>query len=82
MSQYEVYLTDLEHAPFEKLVPLAALRTNPDGAGIVQTVGPLKTLSLSSDTATHVDGESRRFLIVTEFSYPSRVVLQQATNGD
>jgi hypothetical protein len=41
-SQYQVYLADLEHAPFGRLEPLAILRTNPDGAGIVQTVGPLK----------------------------------------
>lgn len=76
-SQYQVYLADVEHAPFGKLEPLAILRTNPDGAGIVQTVGPLK--SLSAGTATDVAMESRRFLVVTKLRDPSRVVLQQAT---
>jgi YVTN family beta-propeller protein len=81
-SQYQVYLADLEHAPFGRLEPLAILRSNPDGAGIVQTVGPLK--SLSAGTATDAAMGSRRFLVVTELSDPSRVVLQQArpSTGD
>jgi YVTN family beta-propeller protein len=33
-SQYQVYLTESDHAPFVKLEPLAILKTNPDGAGI------------------------------------------------
>ena len=32
-------------APFGKLEPLAVLKTNPDGAGIVQAIGPLKGLA-------------------------------------
>ena len=28
-----------------KLEPLAVLKTNPDGAGIVQAIGPLKVLA-------------------------------------
>jgi hypothetical protein len=81
-SQYQVYLADLEREPFGRLVPLAILKTNPDGAGIVQTVGPLK--SLSAGTATDAAMGSRRFLVVTELSDPSRVVLQQArpSTGD
>ena len=81
-SQYQVYLVDVEHAPFGRLEPLAVLKTNPDGAGIVQTVGPLKRLSAGA--ATDAAEASRRYLIVTELSDPSRVVLQQATpsNGD
>jgi len=81
-SQYQVYLAGLDHAPFGRLEPLAILKTNPDGAGIVQTVGPLKRLS--AGTATNAAEASRRYLIVTELSDPSRVVLQQATpsNGD
>jgi YVTN family beta-propeller protein len=81
-SQYQVYLAEREDAPFGRLEPLAILRTNPDGAGIVQTVGPLK--SLSTDTATDSAMGSRRFLVVTELGDPSRVVLQQArpSTGD
>ena len=43
-SQYQVYLAESDHAPFGKLEPLAVLKTNPDGAGIAQAIGPLKTL--------------------------------------
>jgi YVTN family beta-propeller protein len=75
-SQYQVYLAEREDAPFGRLEPLAILKTNPDGGGIVQAVGPLK--SLSADTATDAAMVSRRFLVVTELSDPSRVVLQQA----
>jgi len=81
-SQYQVYLAELDHAPFGRLEPLAILRTNPDGGGIVQTVGPLK--SLSAGTATDAAMGSRRFLVVTELSDPSRVILQQTrpSGGD
>jgi hypothetical protein len=74
-SQYQLYLAESDHAPFGRLEPLAILRTNADGAGIVQTVGPLK--SVSAGTATDAAMGSRRFLVVTELSDPSRVILQQ-----
>jgi hypothetical protein len=79
-SQHQVYLADLEHAPFGRLEPLAILRTNPDGAGIVQTVGPLK--SVSAGTATDAAMGSRKFLVVSELSDPSRVILQQTRPSD
>jgi hypothetical protein len=41
-SQYQMYLAEFDHAPFGKLEPLARLKTNPGGAGIVQAIGPLK----------------------------------------
>src|SRR5262249_48711427 len=50
-AQYQVYIAESDHAPFGKLEPLAMLRTNPDGAGIVQTIGPLKTLAGTSGVA-------------------------------
>jgi hypothetical protein len=56
------------------------LKTNPDGAGIVQTVGPLK--SVSAGTATDAAMGSRKFLIVTELSDPSQVILQQIRPSD
>jgi YVTN family beta-propeller protein len=74
-SQYQVYLAESDHAPFGKLEALAVLKTNPDGAGIVQAVGPLKTLAGGVATAA---GPSRRFLIVSELKDPSQVVLQQS----
>jgi YVTN family beta-propeller protein len=75
-SQYRVYLADSDHAPYGTLESLAVLKTNPDGAGIVQAVGPLKTLATNSGAASA--GPSRRFVIVTELSDSSRVVLRQA----
>jgi hypothetical protein len=78
-SQYEVYLTESDHAPFGKLEPLAILKTNPDGAGIVQAAGPLKSLAASSGGAA--DTPMKRFLIVTELKDPSRVVLRQVAES-
>jgi hypothetical protein len=75
-SQYQVYLTESDQPPFGKLEPLAVLKTNPDGAGIIQTVGPLKTLAATGAAAP--GAPSRRFLIVTEFKDSSQVVLRQA----
>jgi len=72
-AQYQVYLTDSDHPPFGQLEPLAVLKTNPDGAGIVQAIGPLKTLA-AGDSAP---ASSRRFLIVTAIMDASQVVLRQ-----
>lgn len=75
-TQYQVYLTDSNRAPFGNLEPLAVLKTNADGAGIAQTLGPLKSLShRQDDSAQEI---SRRFLIVTNMDDRSRVVLYQA----
>jgi hypothetical protein len=74
-AQYQVYLAESGHVPFGKLEPLALLRTNPDGAGIVQAIGPLKTLA-PQDSATSA-APSRRFLIVTDPKDASQVVLRQ-----
>lgn len=75
-SGYEVYLSDSPQAPYGRLQSLAVLRTNHDGAGIVQAVGPLKTLRSNGQAA--MGGPWRRFLIVTEIGEPTQVVLQQA----
>ena len=78
-AQYQVYLAESDHPPFGKLQPLAILKTNPDGAGIVQAIGPLKVLiGPTSSTAT-----AQRFLVVTDVKDSSQVVLRQsaARNG-
>ena len=74
-SQYEVYVAESNHAPFGRLEPLAVLKTNPDGAGIVQAAGPFKSLAAGSGSTASIPSE--RFLIVTELKDPSRVVLRQ-----
>jgi hypothetical protein len=75
-TQYQVYLAESDHAPFGRLLPLAVLKTNTDGGGIVQAIGPLKTLAAGDTSAS---ATSRRFLIVTELKDQSEVVLRQAS---
>jgi YVTN family beta-propeller protein len=75
-AQYQVYLSDSHQPPFKTLQPLAVLKTNPDGAGIVQAIGPLKSLARVAGTAPNAP--LRRFLIVSELNDASRVVLRQA----
>jgi DNA-binding beta-propeller fold protein YncE len=73
-TQYQVYLAESYKPPFGKLEPLAVLKTNSDGGGIVQVIGPLKVLAGSSSTTV----PSQRFLILTDMKNVSRVVLVQA----
>lgn len=76
-TQYQVYLAESAHAPFGNLEPLAILKTNPDGAGIVQAIGPLKALAGSNSMSSTA---SRRFLVVTDIKDSSQVVLRQTAN--
>ena len=76
-TQYQVYLAESDHAPFGNLEPLAILKTNPDGAGIVQAIGPLKALAGGSSMSSTA---SRRFLVVTDIKDSSQVVLLQTAN--
>ncbi len=73
-TRYQVYLTTSDRAPFENLEPLAVLATNADGAGIVQAIGPLKTLAPATQGAT--SALARRFVVVTELENRSVVVLR------
>jgi YVTN family beta-propeller protein len=79
-SQYQVYLADADRAPFGKLEGLAILRTNPDGAGIVQAIGPLKILAPTGLTASA--SSTRRYLIITDIQDSTKVVLHQVTNSN
>ena len=74
-TQYQVCVAEANQAPFGNLEPLAVLKTNPDGAAIVQAIGPLKVLA----TGDSAPATSRRFLIVTELKNSSRVVLKQSS---
>jgi YVTN family beta-propeller protein len=74
-AQYQVYLAVSSHEPFGELTPLAILRSNPDGAGIVQAIGPLKMLAGGGS----LPASSRRFLLVTELKDQSQVVLRQTS---
>jgi YVTN family beta-propeller protein len=76
-TQYQVYLAESNESPFGKLEPLAVLKTNPDGAGIVQAIGRLKVLAGNDPNSL----ASQRFLIVTDIKDSSHVALQQASNS-
>lgn len=76
-SQYQVYLAETNHAPFGELEALAVLKTNPDGAGIVQAIGPLKALARGGAGGT-VD-QSERYLVVTDMNDALQVVLRQSS---
>ncbi len=77
-TPYQVYLAESNRPPFGKLEPLAVLKANPDGAGIVQAIGPLKMLAGNDSNSSG----SQRFLIVTDIKDSSQVVLQQAKVTD
>jgi len=79
MSQYQVYLAEADQVPFGRLQPLAVLKTNADGAGIVQAIGPLKTLMVGSQTGS--GSRSQRFLIITDVNNSSDVVLRQSSTS-
>ena len=76
-SQYRVYLAESNHAPFGKLEALAVLKTNPDGAGIVQAIGPLKALAHRETGGSA--SQSERYLVVTDMNDALQVVLRQST---
>ena len=78
-TEYRVFLSDSNQPPFKNLQPVAVLKTNPDGAGIVQTIGPMKTLAAKGTAVSDIS--SRRFLIVSESDDAAHVVLRQAANG-
>jgi YVTN family beta-propeller protein len=73
-QSYQVYLAESNKSPFGKLEPLAVLKTNPDGAGIVQAIGPLKVLAANDPNSPR----PQQFLIVTDIKDSSQVVLRQA----
>jgi hypothetical protein len=75
-SQYRLYLAESNHAPFGKLESLAVLKTNPDRAGIVQSIGPLKTLMHKDSPAPAAP--SQRFLIVTDINDSTQVIMRQS----
>jgi hypothetical protein len=63
-----MYLAESNQSPFGNLEPLAALKTNPDGAGIVQAIGPLKALAGNDPNSS----APQRFLIVTDLKDSSQ----------
>src|SRR5437879_6560671 len=77
-ESYQVYLAESNQSPFGKLEPLALLKTNPDGGGHVQLIGPLKALAGNDPNSS----APQRFLVVTDIKYSSQVVLRQTNAGE
>ena len=77
-TQYQVYLAESNQSPFGKLEPLAVLKTNPDGAGIVQAIGPLKFVGGKDPNSS----TPQRFLVVTDTKDSSQVVLRQSNQAE
>ena len=77
-TQYQVYLAESNRSPFGKLEPLAVLKTNPDGAGIVQAIGPLKFVGAKDPNSS----TPQRFLVVTDTKDSSQVVLRQSNQAE
>src|SRR6201982_3417188 len=71
-ESYQVYLAESNQPPFGKLEALAVLKTNPDGGGIVQAIGPLKVRAGNDATSS----APQRFLIITDINDSSQVVLR------
>jgi len=59
-SLYRLWLADSYRPPFSSLVPIAMLKTNPDGGAIAQTIGPLKSVALPG-----MGLFPKRYLVVT-----------------
>jgi hypothetical protein len=57
---------------------LAVLKTNPDGAGIVQAIGPLKFVGDKDPNSF----TPQRFLVVTDTKDSSQVVLRQSNQAE
>jgi YVTN family beta-propeller protein len=74
-AQYQVYLAESNHTPFGELQPLAVLKTNPDGAGIIQAIGPLKVLAARGSSSSTTPAQ--RFLIVVDGNDANQLVLRQ-----
>ena len=60
-SLYRLWLADTNRPPFGSLIPIAMLKTNPDGGAVAQTIGPLKSVAPPGTGLVHT-----RYLVVTK----------------
>jgi YVTN family beta-propeller protein len=76
-SQFTLCLADSDHAPYGNVEPIGTIKTNTEGSGITQSIGPLK--SVATNPQTSAADQHRRYLIVTDQHDTSKVVLKQAS---
>lgn len=79
-AQYQVYLAEFDRPPFGVLQSLAVLKTNSDGARIVQAIGHLKALSAKG--AASSTKSSQRSLVITGINDPNQTVLRQTNSSN
>jgi YVTN family beta-propeller protein len=76
-SQFKLCLADSDHAPYGNVEPIGLIKTNTEGSGVAQSIGPLKSVATNQEAAAA--SQHRRYLIVTDQNDTSKVVLRQAT---
>jgi YVTN family beta-propeller protein len=73
-SQFKLCVAESDHAPYGKVECLATVKTNVEGSGIAQAIGPLKAVANTQQSASAP--QSRRYLVVTDQNDTSKVVLK------
>jgi YVTN family beta-propeller protein len=68
---YRLWVADTDRPPFGSLVPIAMLKTNPDGGAVAQTIGPLKSVAPPGTGLV-----TTRYLVVTEEGSQEPVLLE------
>jgi hypothetical protein len=71
-SQFKLCLAESDHAPFGKVECLAVIKTNVEGSGIAQAIGPLKAVANTQQSAP----QPRRYLVVTDQNDTTKIVLK------
>jgi YVTN family beta-propeller protein len=74
-SQFKLCVAESDHAPYGKVECLAVIKTNVEGSGIAQAIGPLKAVANTQQSANAP--QPRRYLVVTDQNDTSKVVLKQ-----
>jgi hypothetical protein len=67
-------LAESDNAPFGKIECLATVKTNVEGSGIAQAIGPLKAVANTQQTAAAP--QARRYLVVVDQNDTSKIVLK------
>jgi YVTN family beta-propeller protein len=73
-SQFKLCIAESDHAPFGKVECLAVIKTNVEGSGIAQAIGPLKAVANTQQSAGAP--QARRYLVVTDQNDTSKIVLK------
>jgi len=76
-QEYELFLVDSLTKPDANRVGIAKFRTWPNGAGIAQAIGPLRTVVGAAEGAAAKQSEQRYLLVTATGS--GQPVLQQRT---